>query len=148
MLECLKRCSKKQWEKIKTIGIVHQKQFSVKIIFASLGLISLALGFLGIFLPLLPTVPFLLLSAALFAKSSDKLYQWLMNHRVFGKFIKNYREDKSIPLRVKITALSMLWMSILFSVFFILNGIWWLQLLLISIATGVTIHILSLKTKE
>jgi len=120
----------------------------VKILLATLGLISLALGILGIFLPLLPTMPFLLLSAALFAKSSKKLHHWLMNHRIFGKLIKSYSEDKSIPLRVKITTLLMLWLSILFSIFFILNEIWWLQLLLISIAIGVTIHILSLKTKD
>jgi uncharacterized membrane protein YbaN (DUF454 family) len=120
----------------------------VKIILALLGLTSLTLGIIGIFVPLLPTTPFLLLSAALFAKSSSKLYDWLLNHKVFGKFIKSYREEKSISLRIKISALTLLWTTICFSVFFVLNEKWWLQLLLISIAIGVTTHILSLKTKE
>ncbi|NDP22004.1 MAG: DUF454 domain-containing protein [Paludibacter sp.] len=120
----------------------------MKIILATFGLISLALGIIGIFVPLLPTTPFLLLSAALFSKSSTRLYAWLLNHRVLGKYIKSYREEKSIPLKVKITALVLLWGSIGFSIFFVVYGKWWLQLLLFTIAAGVTIHILSLKTKK
>jgi len=120
----------------------------MKILLAAFGLISLVLGIIGIFVPLLPTTPFLLLSAALFSKSSTRLYAWLLNHRVFGKYIKSYREDKSIPLKVKVSALVLLWVSISFSIFFVVNEKWWLQLLLFSIATGATIHILSLKTKK
>lgn len=120
----------------------------MKILYAILGLVSIALGIIGIFLPLLPTTPFLLLSAFLFARSSPRLYEWLMNHKVFGKYIRSYREDKSIPLNVKIGAILLLWLSILFSIFWVVNDKWWLQLLLFGIATGVTIHILSLKTKK
>jgi len=120
----------------------------VKILYVILGSISIALGIIGIFLPLLPTTPFLLLSAFLFARSSPRLYEWLMNHKVFGKYIRNYREDKSIPLNVKLVAILMLWASILFSMFRVVNDKWWLQLLLFIIATGVTIHILSLKTRN
>jgi hypothetical protein len=120
----------------------------VKILFATLGLISLVLGIIGIFLPLLPTTPFLLLSAALFARSSTRLYMWLMHHKTFGKYIRSYREDKSIPLRVKIVALVMLWSTMLFAIFGVMQGRTALQILLASIALGVSIHILSLKTKK
>jgi hypothetical protein len=120
----------------------------MKKLFAILGIISLIFGVIGIFLPLLPTAPFLLLSATLFAKSSTKLYNWLLEHKVLGLYIKSYREDKSIPLRVKISALTLLWLSISFSIFFALDGKVWLQFLLFLIASGVTIHILSLKTRE
>lgn len=112
------------------------------------GSISFVLGIIGIFLPIIPTTPFLLLAAALFAKSSEKLYYWLMNHKVFGEYIRNFREDKAIPLKGKIIAISSLWIFMLYSILFIVNEKWYLQLLLGSIALGVTIHILSYKTKR
>ncbi len=112
------------------------------------GYISFVLGIIGIFLPVIPTTPFLLLAAALFAKSSDKLYNWLINHKVFGEYIRNFREDKAIPLKGKIIAISTLWLFMLYSIFFIVNEKWYLQALLGSIALAVTIHILSYKTKK
>jgi len=120
----------------------------MKILLASLGVISLVLGIIGAFLPLLPTTPFVLLSAYLFARSSPKMNDWIVNHKVFGKIIYDYRVDKSISLHSKIIAITMLWVSILSSVFFFLSGKLWLQILLISIATGVTIHIVRFKTKK
>jgi uncharacterized membrane protein YbaN (DUF454 family) len=120
----------------------------VKLLYAILGLISLFLGILGIFLPFLPTTPFLLLSAALFAKSSTRLYNWVINHKIFGKYIQSYRDEKSIPLRIKFVALAMMWGTMLFTIFTIAVDKWWLQFLLLSIALGVTLHILSLKTKK
>lgn len=120
----------------------------MKVLLTVLGVISLGLGILGIFLPVLPTTPFLLLSAALFAKSSDKLYDWLINHKILGDYIKNFREHKSIPLRVKIISVSIMWGVMLGTVFFAVNDKLWLQIILLAIAIGVTIHILSYKTKE
>ena len=73
----------------------------MKTICIILGTISLGLGILGIFLPLLPTTPFLLLTAALYFKGSPRLYQWLLNHKYFGTYIRNFRENKAIPLLVK-----------------------------------------------
>ena len=72
------------------------------------GTVSILLGILGIILPLLPTTPFLLLAAASYARSSVKFYNWLINNRFFGSYIKNYREGKGIPLRVKVSAISFL----------------------------------------
>jgi len=120
----------------------------VKLVFVIFGFISLVLGVIGIFLPLLPTTPFLLLSAWLFAKSSAKLYNWLLNHKLLGKYIRSFREDKAIPLRMKIISLCMLWGTMLTSIIFVVDDNWWLQLMLAIIAIGVTIHILSFNTKK
>lgn len=120
----------------------------MKILFVIFGIISLALGVLGIFLPLLPTTPFLLLSATLFARSSDKLYNWLINHKRLGEYIRSFREDKAIPLKVKVISISTMWIVILISVFTVALEKWWLQLILLCTAIGVTIHILSYKTKQ
>jgi uncharacterized membrane protein YbaN (DUF454 family) len=120
----------------------------MKYILISLGIITLALGILGIFLPILPTTPFLLLSATVFARSSKDLYNWLVNHKVLGKYVKDFLNEKTIPLRIKIYSISLLWASIMFSVFFAVNDKAWLQLLLLIIAVGVTTHILSYKTKN
>jgi len=120
----------------------------VKILFVILGLISLVVGILGVFLPLLPATPFLLFSAWSFAKSSDKLYNWLMNHKVLGTIIRDYRDEKSLTIRIKISAILLLWVSMLYSIFYVVNEKWWLQLILATISTGVTIHLLTLKTKK
>ena len=109
------------------------------------GTIFLGLGLIGIFLPLLPTTPFLLLAAACYARSSQKFYTWLIANKYFGKYIKNYREGKGIPLKIKVLSISFLWIAILFSAFFIVT-IFFVRILLIVIAIGVTFHILSIKT--
>ena len=109
------------------------------------GIIFVGLGILGIFLPILPTTPFLLLAAACFARSSKKFYDWLLNNKLFGDYIKNYQEGKGVPLKVKIFTISLLWITILFSVFLIIQ-ISWVRVILIIIAIGVTIHIFTIKT--
>jgi uncharacterized membrane protein YbaN (DUF454 family) len=106
------------------------------------------LGIAGIFLPLLPTTPFVLLSAWLFARSSEKMHNYMLNHRLFGRIIRDFSQDKSIPLQAKIISLCMMWTFILISVFTVATGKLWLQILLGAIAVGVTIHILSYKTKR
>jgi uncharacterized membrane protein YbaN (DUF454 family) len=105
------------------------------------------LGVAGIFLPLLPTTPFLLLAAFLYAKSSDRLYAWLINHRTLGHYIRDFREEKAIPLRVKIVSVSLLWITIGYSALCVVQLIW-IKLLLLAIAIGVSVHILSFKTKK
>ncbi|MDR3327564.1 MAG: YbaN family protein [Prevotellaceae bacterium] len=115
--------------------------------FAALGIFFTCLGILGIFLPVLPTTPFLLLAAALFAKSSDRLYKRLLEDKYLGAYIKNFRENRSIPLRVKIVSISLMWLTIGYSALFAVR-VTWLKILLLIIAIGVTIHILSFKTKK
>jgi len=120
----------------------------LKILLITIGIISLALGVLGVFLPILPTTPFLLLSASLFAHSSDRMYNWLLNHKVFGEYIRSFREDKAIPLKIKIYSISLLWIVMSVTIFTAVSEKLWLQILLAFIAVGVTIHILSFKTRK
>ena len=120
----------------------------MKILLITIGIISLALGVLGVFLPILPTTPFLLLSASLFAHSSDRMYNWLLNHKVFGEYIRSFREDKAIPLKIKIYSISLLWIVMSVTIFTAVSEKLWLQILLAFIAVGVTIHILSFKTRK
>ncbi|MDR0363911.1 MAG: YbaN family protein [Bacteroidales bacterium] len=116
-----------------------------RVILIIAGTISLGLGILGMFVPLLPTVPFLLLTASCYMKSSDKLYDRLISHRILGKIITDYRENKTIPLKIKISSLTLLWLSIIISAFVFVDLIW-VRILLFVIAAGVTAHILSYKS--
>jgi uncharacterized membrane protein YbaN (DUF454 family) len=104
-----------------------------------------ALGVLGILLPLLPTTPFLLLAAGCFVRSSPRLYAWLLNHKWFGSYIRHYREHKAIPLRAKVVVLALLWGSIGYAAIGVAKA-WWLRALLVAIAVGVTTHVVRLKT--
>ncbi|MDL2222642.1 YbaN family protein [Bacteroidales bacterium OttesenSCG-928-M11] len=112
-----------------------------------LGTISLVLGIIGIFLPLLPTTPFLLLTAFLYLKSSPKAYQWLISRKRLGPYIINYQEKKIIPFRTKIYAIALMWLCTFVSIVFVVDKLW-LRIILLAIAIGVTIHISSFKSKE
>ena len=117
----------------------------MKYLLVILGSISLALGVIGIFLPLLPTTPFLLLSAALYVRSSEKLYQWLIHQKYLGDYIRNFREHKAIPLRAKIFSISMVWITLTYCTIMLTDEIW-LRLAFLILAISVTWHILSYKT--
>ncbi|HJN94543.1 MAG TPA: YbaN family protein [Gammaproteobacteria bacterium] len=75
------------------------------------GIISLALGVVGAFLPLLPTVPLVLLAAFCFARSSERLHRWLLSNRHFGAIVRNFEAGQGIPRRVKIRAITVVWIS-------------------------------------
>jgi len=70
------------------------------------GWFFVALAAVGVFVPLLPTVPFLLLAAACFARSSPRVHQWLLSHRVFGELIRNWQTSRSIPKKSKYIAIA------------------------------------------
>jgi uncharacterized membrane protein YbaN (DUF454 family) len=116
------------------------------------GMLCLFLGAIGIVLPILPTTPFHLASAGCFCKSSSRMYNWLLNNRLFGEYIKNYKEGKGIPMKTKIIALTVLWITIGFSTVFLLNRLLPsqlvipMQLIMVAVAIGVSIHILRLPT--
>jgi len=116
-----------------------------KLIFILAGTISLGLGALGIFFPILPTTPFLLLSAACYYKGSERMHRWLLNNKLFGSYIRNYKEGKGISLTGKIFTLLLLWITIGYSAFFILNN-YIIQIVLLSVAIVVTVHIITLPT--
>ena len=117
----------------------------MKIFLTIVGIISLGLAIAGVFLPLLPTTPLLLLSAWCFFRSSPRLYEWLLNHPRLGEYIRNFREHKAIPLRVKIVSVSLLWLTLGYCIIFIAEQ-WWLRTLLLCLAAAITWHILSYAT--
>ena len=109
------------------------------------GTFFVVIGIIGIFLPILPTTPFLLLAAWCYARSSKRFYNWLINNKWFGKYIKNYQEGKGVPLKVKIVSIFFLWLTILLSAIFIIDN-FYIRIILIFIAIGVTIHIITIRT--
>lgn len=117
----------------------------MKYIYILFGSIFVFLGVVGIFLPLLPTTPFLLLAAALYVRSSERLYSWLLHQRLLGPYLRNFMERKAIPLHAKIIAISMMWATMLYCIFFLIPLVW-VKILMAVIACGVTIYILSFKT--
>jgi len=116
------------------------------------GTICLVLGAIGIVLPILPTTPFLLASAACYYKSSPKMHKWLLNNKWFGEYIKNYQEGKGIPRKTKLIALTVLWVTIGISTIFFLDQILPLflvlpmQIIMTIVAVLVTVYMLKLPT--
>jgi uncharacterized membrane protein YbaN (DUF454 family) len=116
------------------------------------GMICVVLGAIGIVLPLLPTTPFLLAAAACYYKSSERMHRWLLNNRWFGEYIRNYKEGKGLTKKTKITALTMLWVTIGFSSVFILPRllpvmlVLPMQLIMIAVAIAVSAYLLRLPT--
>jgi uncharacterized membrane protein YbaN (DUF454 family) len=134
-----------------------KKQKVVRALLFVAGSISLFFGLIGIFLPLLPTTPFLLLTAACYMRSSERMYNWLLNNRWFGEYIKNYHAGRGIPLKTKIIAIATMWTMMIISAFFMLTTLVDRQLLtstalliirivLLVIAIVVSIHLIKLPT--
>jgi uncharacterized membrane protein YbaN (DUF454 family) len=111
----------------------------------ALGMVSLATGVIGIFLPLIPTTGPLLLAAVCFDRSSPRFHSWLMNNRYLGSYIKNYREGRGLPMMQKVCTIGLLWTTISISILFAVNA-WWGKALLAAVAIGVTWHVASLPT--
>ena len=109
-----------------------------------IGILSVGLAMVGIFLPLLPTTPLLLLAATCFFRSSDRLYQWFITHKWFGHYIKNYREQKATTKQAKIVIILLLWGSLGYTIIWVLSALT-VRILLLLIGAGVTLHVLSLK---
>jgi uncharacterized membrane protein YbaN (DUF454 family) len=111
------------------------------------GTLSTGLGIIGIFIPILPTTPFLLLAAACYMRSSERFYQWLINNRVFGAYVRNYIEGRGMPVRIKIFTILLLWLTIGLSIIFGVQNIV-IRIVLICIAVGVTAHISLIKRRK
>ena len=118
----------------------------IKRLLALCGLAAVGLGFLGIFLPLLPTTPFLLLAAACFLRGSDRLYNWLIHHRWFGRTVRQYREHRAVSLQNKLATLLLLWITLAISGM-VVDALW-LRLVLLLVGIGVTWHVSSMKTMK
>jgi uncharacterized membrane protein YbaN (DUF454 family) len=115
-----------------------------KYILIIIGLIALSLGFIGIIIPILPTTPFMLLAAYCFVRSSKRLYNWLINHKIFGVYIYNYLENRAIKKSAKISAMVLLWPSLIFTMCIIQKTP--VTIILMIVGVFVSKHILSLKT--
>jgi hypothetical protein len=88
------------------------------------GAICVVLGVIGIFLPLLPTTPFMLLAAACFARSSRRFHQWLLANRTFGPLIREWEKHRSIPRRTKLTAIGLMSLTLAVSIVFFVEPRW------------------------
>jgi uncharacterized protein len=127
---------------------MHQSHSNLKrVLFIVCGTISLCIGIVGIFVPILPTTPFLLLAAICYLKGSRRLYDALLCNRFFGKYIRNYLEGKGMPRRMKIWTLSLLWATIVLTAIFATNNLI-IRIILAFVLIGVTIHILMVKTSH
>jgi len=133
-----------QEPEINNENITSQKV--VRALFFVAGSVSLALGSIGIVLPVLPTTPFLLLALACYCRSSKRMTKWVLTNKYFGSYIRRYKEGKGIPIKTKILALAALWITISYSAFFIVNSWWIVQLILFAIAIAVSVHIIRLST--
>ncbi|MCL2391088.1 MAG: YbaN family protein [Oscillospiraceae bacterium] len=117
-----------------------------KLLLIILGFSSLALGVVGVLIPVLPTTPFVLLSAACFSASSKRFDDWLRRNRLFGPYIENYRTKQGISKLRKAATLTFLWTGLLVSIIIVRTPVIFVVLSIVGI--GVTIHILMIKTKK
>jgi uncharacterized membrane protein YbaN (DUF454 family) len=118
----------------------------MKVLMICAGFLLLALGAVGVFVPVLPTTPFVLLAAACFGSASPKLYKWLAGTRFFGPFIENYKQKNGVPARMKALALCFLWPLLVLSM--VLTGKLWVIALLTLVGAAVSAHILLIKTRR
>jgi len=116
-----------------------------RLLFAA-GTLSLGLGIVGVFVPVLPTTPFLLLAAGCYLKSSQRFYNWLMGSRWLGSYIRNYTEGRGLPLRVKLSTIILLWATISISIWLVANTV--VTIVLLVIAVGVTLHIALIRARR
>jgi len=117
---------------------------TTRIVLLVCGLSFVLLGILGMFLPVLPTTPFLLLASFCFARSSKKIDHWLLSNRWLGSYIRDYRQGNGITLGHKVITVSLLWLTIGYTAWLVPS--WWLRCLLVCIASGVTCHLARIKT--
>ena len=134
-------------------GVSECRRYAVEVtrikprLLLACGWTSLGLGAAGLVLPLLPTVPFVLLAAACFLSGSEKQYRWLVSHPVFGPHISDYLAGRGLRPRAKVTALATLWASVLLSVlvFIPLRAA---DVVVLAIAAAVSVYILRLPTNS
>ncbi|NLW27563.1 YbaN family protein [Acetivibrio saccincola] len=124
--------------------VVKIKSTSRKILIA-IGTVCVVLGVIGITLPIFPTTPFLLVAAVCYMKSSKKFYNWLINHKVLGKYVNDYMEKKGLTLKTKITSISFFWIGTGTSTIIFVPYLW-AKILIFAILIIVTMYIM-LKVK-
>lgn len=129
-------------------GKVHHKLVKSEVLrylLIVVGWGSVVGGILGIFLPLVPSIPFLLLALFCFSRSSERFHTWLVEHKHLGPMVKDYLLHGGIPRRVKTVAIGMIWISFPASTFLLVDTLW-VQVVLLSIAAAVTVYLLLIPT--
>jgi uncharacterized protein len=116
-----------------------------RFIFIAIGSLFVCIGFVGVILPGLPATPFLIIASAFYFRSSEKLYTWITNHRVFGKTIRDFREKRAISLKGKIISVCMILVMASVSVIFFIS-IFYIKIIVIILALTGIITVLSFKT--
>jgi uncharacterized membrane protein YbaN (DUF454 family) len=111
------------------------------------GTLCAGLGIIGIFVPILPTTPFLLLAAACYMRSSERFYRWLTNNRIFGAYVSNYIEGRGMPVRIKIFTIFLLWLAIGLTIAFGVQNLV-IRIILICVAIGVTVHVVLIRKRK
>ncbi|MBT8421191.1 MAG: YbaN family protein [Gammaproteobacteria bacterium] len=120
---------------------------SVRALLIILGTLCVALGVLGMLLPLLPTTPFLLLAATCYSRSSERFYHWLVTNPWFGEYIRNYREGIGISLKQKALTIFVLWL-VIGSTAWLATSQGWVRWILLGVAVGVTVHLVKMRTYQ
>ena len=115
-----------------------------RVILVTAGSLCIGLAVLGLFLPLLPTTPFLLLASACYVRSSERLHGWLMGNRVLGTYIRNFQERRGITVRAKVTTVVLLWLPLLYSIYRL--ELFWLEAALVLMGLTWSALILRMKT--
>lgn len=116
----------------------------IRTLLLAIGWLSVILGIIGIFLPVLPTTPFLLLAAACFARSSRRFYLWLVEHPRLGPWVRDYLDGQGIPLKAKIYSIALMWASISLSCYLV--PVLPARLFMLCSGMLVTLYILKQKT--
>jgi uncharacterized membrane protein YbaN (DUF454 family) len=113
-------------------------------LFVILGSFFLVIGIIGIFIPVLPTTPFLLLSSFFYVRSSKRLYNWLLANKILSAYIGDYIGGRGIPLKVKLYTITLLWTVIVVTVVFAVEELIF-RTILVLVAVGVSVHIALIK---
>jgi uncharacterized membrane protein YbaN (DUF454 family) len=124
----------------------HDSAFVRGLLIAA-GSACVVLGVIGIFLPLLPTTPFMLLAAACFARSSRRFHDWLLANRTFGPLIHEWEKHRSIPRRTKLTAIGLMSLTLAVSIVFFVEPRW-LQALLAAFGVMLAIWMYRIPSRE
>ena len=141
---------------IGTTWIYYSKPFAVntndeilsrwkKRLFFGLGTIMVGLAYFGLVMPGIPTIPFVLLAAYFYLRSSDKMYAWLLRHRVFGKLLTSFQSRQANPYRVMLVVLLPSWGSIIVAEIWFVQNLWWRLVLLLIGIVGSILFIIFLK---
>ena len=125
---------------------LHKKKILPGFVWNFLGILTTTLGILGIFLPVLPTTPFLLLAAYCFNRGSSRIRNWFNRNKVISFYIESYRTNAGVPLISKIISIAILWITIFISMYFV--DMICVRILLGAVLIGVTIHLLKMKTRK